>query len=141
MADPAFPARSQSSVDCRATRICPLDFDEIDFKSEVTGPLAEFDSVSTDAGETVASWRRTTCEQGLIYRDEQSEIIDRYRGQFIYMQDGQVVWNGDDPSNLGSRRDLSGDRKDSALWLKYVDPDESEGERFERYDECLQLAS
>ena len=118
----------------------PLEFDEIDFKSEVTGPLAEFDSVSTDAGETVASWRRTTCEQGLIYRDEQSEIIDRYRGQFIYMQDGHVVWNGDDPSNLGSRRDLSGDRKDSALWLKYVDTDESEGERFERYDECLQLA-
>ena len=57
------------------------------------------------------------------------------------MQDGQVVWNGDDPSNLGSRRDLSGDKKDSALWLKYVDPDEGEGERFERYDECLQLAS
>ena len=42
---------------------------------------------------------------------------------------------------IGSRRDLSGDKKDSALWLKYVDPDENEGERFERYAECLQLAS
>ena len=57
------------------------------------------------------------------------------------MQDGAVVWNGDDPDKLGSRRDLSGDKKDSALWLKYVDPDEVEGERFERYSECLQLAS
>ena len=118
-----------------------LDLDEIDFESEVQGPLAEFDSVATDADETVDKWRRTTCEQGLIYQDQKSKLIDRYRGEFIYMQDGAVVWNGDDPDKLGSRRDLSGDKKDSALWLKYVDPDEVEGERFERYGECLKLAS
>ena len=118
-----------------------VDLNEIDFASEVEAPLAEFDSVSTDPDATVANWRRTTCEQGLIYQDEQRELIDRYRGEFIYMQDGQVVWNGADPSNLGSRRQLSGDKKDSALWLKYVDPAEGEGERFERYDECLRLAS
>ena len=118
-----------------------VDLNEIDFVSEVEAPLADFDSVSTDPDATVANWRRTTCEQGLIYQDEQRELIDRYRGEFIYMQDGQVVWNGADPSNLGSRRKLSGDKKDSALWLKYVDPAEGEGERFERYDECLRLAS
>ena len=118
-----------------------VDLDEIDFVSEVEAPLAEFDSVSTDPDATVANWRRTTCEQGLIYQDEQRQLIDRYRGEFIYMQDGQVVWNGADPSNLGSRRKLSGDKKDSALWLKYVDPAEGEGEHFERYGECLRLAS
>ncbi len=118
-----------------------VDLNEIDFASEVEAPLAEFDSVSTDSDATVANWRRTTCEQGLIYQDEQRQIIDRYRGQFIYMQDGQVVWSGMDPSNLGSRRKLSGDKKDSALWLKYVDPAEEESERFERYSECLRLAS
>ena len=118
-----------------------VDLNEIDFASEVEAPLAEFDSVSTDPDATVANWRRTTCEQGLIYQDEQPKLIDRYRGEFIYMQDGQVVWNGADPSNLGSRRKLSGDKKDSALWLKYVDPAEGEGERFERYGECLRLAS
>ncbi len=118
-----------------------VDLNEIDFASEVEAPLAEFDSVSTDPDATVANWRRTTCEQGLIYQDEQRKLIDRYRGEFIYMQDGQVVWNGVDPSNLGSRRKLSGDNKDSALWLKYVDPEEGEGERFERYNECLRLAS
>ena len=118
-----------------------VDLNEIDFASEVEAPLAEFDSVSTDSDATVANWRRTTCEQGLIYQDEQRKLIDRYRGEFIYMQDGQVVWNGIDPSNLGSRRKLSGDKKDSALWLKYVDPAEGEGERFERYNECLRLAS
>lgn len=118
-----------------------VDLDEIDFASEVAAPLAEFDSVSTDSDATVANWRRTTCEQGLIYQDEQRQLIDRYRGEFIYMQDGQVVWNGVDPSHLGSRRKLSGDKKDSALWLKYVDPAEGEGECFERYGECLRLAS
>ncbi len=118
-----------------------VDLNEIDFASEVEAPLAEFDSVSTDPDATVANWRCTTCEQGLIYQDEQRKLTDRYRGEFIYMQDGQVVWNGADPSNLGSRRKLSGDRKDSALWLKYVDPEEGEGERFERYSECLRLAS
>ena len=118
-----------------------VDLNEIDFASEFEAPLAEFDSVSTDPDATVANWRRTTCEQGLIYQDEQRKLIDRYRGEFIYMQDGQVVWNGDNPSNLGSRRKLSGDKKDSALWLKYVDPAEGEGERFERYGECLRLAS
>ena len=118
-----------------------IDLNEIDFVSEVEAPLAEFDSVSTDSDATVANWRRTTCEQGLIYQDQQRKLIDRYRGEFIYLQDGQVVWNGVDPSNLGSRRKLSGDNKDSALWLKYVDPEEGEGERFERYNECLRLAS
>ena len=88
-----------------------VDLNEIDFASEVEAPLAEFDSVSTDPDATVANWRRTTCEQGLIYQDEQQKLIDRYRGEFIYMQDGQVVWNGADPSNLGSRRKLSGDKK------------------------------
>ncbi|MBI2504059.1 MAG: DUF362 domain-containing protein [Candidatus Latescibacteria bacterium] len=118
-----------------------VDLDQIDFQSEVQGPLAEFDSEETDSPQTVANWRRTTCEQGLIYREEQRQIVDRHRGQFIYMQDGSVVWHGPDPSNLGSRRMLSGDRKDSALWLKYVDPEEREGEHYEAYEECLKLAS
>ncbi|MSR83168.1 MAG: DUF362 domain-containing protein [Candidatus Latescibacteria bacterium] len=118
-----------------------VDLDQIDFQSEVQGPLAEFDSEETDAPQMVASWRRTTCEQGLIYREEQKKIIDKHRGEFIYIQDGRVVWNGSDPTNLGSRRILSGDKKDSALWLKYVDPEEREGEHYEAYEECLKLAS
>jgi hypothetical protein len=116
-----------------------VDIDnEIDFESEVIGPLAEFDSVETDSLKTVISWRRTTCEQGLIYRETARDFVDRYRGQFIYLQDGNVVWSGEDPSKLGSRRKLSSDKKDSALWLKLVDPEESEGERYEAYEEALE---
>jgi uncharacterized protein (DUF362 family) len=114
-----------------------VDLREIDFQSEVQAPLASFDSVQSDPPEMVASWRRTTCEQGLFYQDHRRQLVDRYRGEFIFLQDGDVVWHGADPANLGSRRELSGDKKDRALFLKLVDPDEVEGERFGVYDECL----
>lgn len=118
-----------------------VDLNEIDFESEVQGPLAEFDSEKTDSETIVESWRRTTCEQGLFYRDRQKDLIDRYRNEFIFLQDGDVVWHGENPANLGSRRKLSGSKKDQGMWLKLVDPEEAEGERFETYDECLDLAS
>jgi hypothetical protein len=114
-----------------------VDLDEIDFQSEVHPPLASFDSVQSDSPETVASWRRTTCEQGLFYQDHRRQMVDRFRGEFIFLQDGEVVWHGPDPANLGSRRQLSGGKKDRALWLKLVDPEETEGEQFAVYDECL----
>ncbi len=63
---------------------------DIDFVSEVEGPLADFDSEETDSPATVANWRRTTCEQGLFYRDRAGELIDKIRGQYIYLQDGEV---------------------------------------------------
>ena len=118
-----------------------VDLNEIDFQSEVQAPLAEFDSVETDSTETVASWRRTTCEQGLFYQDHRKKLVDTFRNEFIFLQDGEVVWHGADPANLGSRRGLSGNKKDRALWLKLVDPEESEGERFNVYDECLSALS
>ncbi|MCK5380770.1 MAG: hypothetical protein KAJ81_04815, partial [Candidatus Latescibacteria bacterium] len=114
-----------------------VDINEIDFETEVTRPLASFDSVETDADEMVFSWRRTACEQGLFYRDHQKELVSRYAGEYLFLQDGEVVWHGPNPDHLGSRRDLSGDKKDSALWLKFVDPDEAEGEHFEVYEEEL----
>ena len=60
-----------------------VNLDEIDWESEVTAPLAEFDSVETDTPGTVANWRRTTCEQGLVYQENQRDLIDRYRDNFI----------------------------------------------------------
>ena len=75
-------------------------------RAKSRAPLAEFDSVETDTPQTVANWRRTTCEQGLVYLENQKALIDRYRNNFIYMQGGEVVWSGPDPSNLGSRRQV-----------------------------------
>ena len=114
-----------------------VDLEQIDFESEVAPPLADFDSVETDSPEMVRNWRLTTCQQGMAYLENQKQLIDKYRGQFIYMQAGEVVWNGPDPSDLGSRRQLSGGKKDSALWLKLVDPEEHEGENFNVYERLL----
>ena len=115
-----------------------VNLDEIDFQTEIEGPLAAFDSDEPDTEETVVSWRRTTCEQGLFYRDHGKDLVDQYGGAYIFLQDGEVVWSGPDTSNLGSRRDLSGREKDRALWLKWVDSDEAEGEHFEVYEQVLE---
>ncbi len=110
---------------------------DIDFRSDMEAPVASFDSEEVDSPQTVAKWRRSTCEQALYYRDHAEELAAKYQGEYIFLQDGEVVWHGNDPSSLGSRRDLSGERKDSALWLKKADPEEIEGERWEVYERSL----
>ena len=114
-----------------------VSLDEIDFQSEVAAPVAPFATEQTDSPETIATWRRTTCEQALIYRDRQRELVGRYAGEFIMLQDGEVIWHGPDPDDLPSRRVLSGERKQSAIFLKLADPDEQEGEHFEVYEREL----
>ncbi len=114
-----------------------VDLDEIDFEREVEAPLAEFDSVETDDPKIVASGRRTACEQGLFYRDRREEMVDRFAGNFIYLQEGEVIWHGEDPAVLSSHRQMSSRKKDQAMWLKLVDPEEREGERFEVYETLL----
>lgn len=114
-----------------------VDLNEIDFVSDLTAPLAEFNTEQDEAAEIIATVRETACEQGLFYRDHQKALVDRFRDNFIYMQDGEVVWHGPDPAKIQSHRDFAGKKPGSALWLKLVDPDEREGERFEVYEDCL----
>jgi hypothetical protein len=110
-----------------------VDLDEIDFVSEVEPPVGEFYAALTDPMETNISWRLTTAEQALHYLDHRDELIDKYAGQYILLQSGQVRWH-DTVSDLRiSRRILAGDRREQALWMKYVDPDETEGEHYEIY--------
>lgn len=114
-----------------------VNLGEIDFESEVEAPIGEFLTAQLDSSETVASWRKTTCEQALYYRDHQRELVDRYAGEFIMLQDREVIWHGMDPSVLRSRRELAGRKKESAIFLKLVDPEETEGEHFEVYEREL----
>jgi len=118
-----------------------VDLNEIDFQSDVEPPLAEFDPDEPDSKERVRSWRKTTCEQALFYRDHQDEIMNRYAGEYIFLQDGEVIWNGSDLSDLGSRRGLARERPDSALWLKFVNPCHMEREHFEVYERNLEKLS
>jgi hypothetical protein len=108
---------------------------EIDFESEVEAPLSDFDAMQTDPPETVSSWLTTTCRQGRYYAENRDAIVGQYAGRFVFLQDGEVVWSGTDTISLLSRRQISGTQKDQALWLKLVDPEETEGERFGVYSE------
>ncbi len=114
-----------------------VDLNEIDFESEVTGPLNEFFSHITDAQELVVSWRRTTCEQALYYRDNRQKFLAEYAGEYILLQEGEVRWHDKVSDLQESRRVLAGDKPEQAMWLKYVDPEEAEGERFEVYEKAL----
>ncbi len=109
--------------------------EEIDLQTDLAPPLAEFDSDQTDPAARVDSWLRSACEQALFYRDHRQELTRRYANQYLFLQDREVVWAGHSLDGLGSRRILSGSRPDSALWLKYVDPDETEQEHFAYYEE------
>jgi uncharacterized protein (DUF362 family) len=110
--------------------------DHINWTSEVTAPVDQFFSKVTDSRETVSSWRRTTAEQALFFRDNRA-LFDKYAGNYILLQMGEVKWH--DPSGIvrASRRVLSGDNKDQAMWMKYIDPAESEREHFEVYERTL----
>ena len=114
-----------------------VDLKEIDFESELSGPLNEFFSYITDSRERVLSWRRTTCEQALYYRDNREQFLAEYAGEYILLQEGQVRWHDKVSDLKASRRVLSGDKPEEAMWLKYVDPQEAEGEHFSVYAEAL----
>jgi len=114
-----------------------VDLNEIDFESEVTRPLNEFFSHITDSHELVLSWRRTTCEQALYYRDNRQKLLDEYAGEYILLQEGEVRWHDKVSDLQESRRVLAGDKPEQAMWLKYVDPEEAEGEHFEVYENAL----
>ena len=111
--------------------------DEIDFQTDINPPLADFKTDEPDSQETVKSWRKTTCEQALFYLEHQEELMAKYAGEYIFLQDDEVVMSGPDFSNLGSRRGLSRGRPDHALWLKLVDPEDMEGEKYEVYKDNL----
>ncbi len=114
-----------------------VDLEEIDFQSERQAPLGAFFCDAIDPPEMVASWRRTTAEQALYFLDHRKEIVDKYAGEYILLQEGEVRWHDTDSNLHISRRKLSGSRPEQAMWFKLVDPEEREGERFEVYEYTL----
>ena len=114
------------------------NLEEIDFDmGGLQPPLAEFDSEELVPGERVKSLRRTACEQALFYREHRQRLCDQYAGSYIFLQDENVVWSGTEPDKAGAVQDVSGERKDHAVWLKLADPDEREGEHIGVYERIL----
>ncbi|HEY3343074.1 MAG TPA: DUF362 domain-containing protein [Anaerolineae bacterium] len=114
-----------------------VNLNEIDWQSEVQAPLGKFYSKITDPLDTVVSWRRTTAEQGLFFREHRQELIGKYAGEYILLQMGEVRWHDKSGKLNLSRRVLSGVNPEQAMWLKYVDPNEDEGEHYEVYEHTL----
>jgi len=114
-----------------------VDLGQIDFESEVQAPLGEFFTIEMDSRETIISWRRTTAEQGMFYRENQKKIAEKYAGQYILLQMGEVKWADPEGNIRASRRHLSGEHPEQAMWLKFVDPQEAEGEHYEVYEQTL----
>ena len=115
-----------------------VNLDEIDFDMDtLQAPLAEFDSRDADPPERIAKLRHTACQQALFYGDNREQLSERYAGQYIYLQDGEVIWNGEDPGQAGNITEVSAAKKDEAAWLKLADPQEREGEHLSVYERIL----
>jgi len=71
------------------------------------------------------------------FLDHRKELIGKYAGEYILMQMGEVKWHDKSGVLERSRRVLSGDHPDQAMWMKFVDPDETEGEHYEVYERTL----
>lgn len=115
-----------------------VNLKEIDFQSEVHPPLGEFFAMQYDTEERVVNWQRTTAEQALYYLEHKQALVDQYAGQYILLQMGEVRWSDPEGNIRVSRRTLAGDYPDQAMWLKYVDPEEPEGEHYEVYERTLE---
>nr|WP_255603932.1 DUF362 domain-containing protein [Oscillochloris sp. ZM17-4] len=114
-----------------------VDLGAVDYASEVAPqPPGAFFAIMTDPPEVTHSWRRTMCEQALFYRDNPQRFT-RYAGEYILLQDGEVRWHSPGGTITVSRRELAGGHPDRALFYKYVDPEEAEGERYEVYERAL----
>lgn len=115
-----------------------VDLDQIDLVSEpAPQPEGTFFAKQWDDLETVVTWRRTMCEQALFYRDHADDFVDKYAGEYILLQDGEVKWHAEDGMIRVSRRKLAGKHRNHAMFFKYVDPEEREQEHFEVYEQAL----
>jgi hypothetical protein len=114
-----------------------VDLQQIDFQSEVQAPLGKFFTKKVDEYDRIISWRRTTAEQAMVYLDKQKKIIDQYAGKYILMQKGEVKWADASGDVSDSRNRLSKESPGQAVWMKYIDPDEDEGEHYPVYEEAL----
>jgi len=76
------------------------------------------------------------CEQALFYHTN-PQLFEHYAGEYILLQDGEVRWHDPSGTIKVSRRELAGDHPERALFYKFVDPAEAEGERYEVYERAL----
>jgi hypothetical protein len=110
--------------------------DEIDFQSEVQPPVGQFYRSEWIPRPRQISWRRSMSQQALYYRDHRAEFA-QYAGEHMMLQDGKVLWHNRNSNPGMSRTVIAAQNQDSGVWLKYVDPEEAEGEHYGIYERAL----
>ena len=114
------------------------NLNEIDFAIDgLVLPVAEFDSAQTDPPDIIDQLRRTASEQAFFYRENRDKLLNAHAGQYVFLQDGEVIWSGTDPQQAGSVQEIAARKENQAVWLKLADPDEREGEHMEVYEKIL----
>jgi hypothetical protein len=63
--------------------------------------------------------------------------VDQYAGEYILLQEGEVRWHDRSGMLRASRRRLAGRNPEQAMWLKYIDLQEREGEQYPVYEQAL----
>ncbi len=113
------------------------DLREIDFLSEVDPmPPGVFFAEERYPRKLERERRRTTCEQALYYASHREEFAS-YADEYILLQQGKVRWHGKDGAIVASHREEWGEYPEQAMYLKFVDEQEIEGEHYEIYRQVL----
>jgi len=110
--------------------------EEIDFQSEVEPLVGQFYRGEWIPRPRQVCWRRTMSQQALYYRDHREQFA-QYAGEYIMLQDYKVIWHNKNSNPGQSRHVIAAQNQDSGVWMKYVDPEEAEGEHYEVYERTL----
>jgi hypothetical protein len=138
---PDFPYMFDSNTLLQATRagLGPVDAEEIEVVGDAAEPLMKrFHVDRRRPPELVDAVRRDTCVQALLYRERREEFLTDHGGHCIGLVDGKVVFSEPDLSTLGSRGQAMSGHPESAFFLKYVEPADSDPEQYGVYERILE---
>ena len=112
--------------------------DEIDWSSELAPqPAGTFFAVATDPESRRHRLATLDVRAGAHLSRPSRPVTSSYAGEYILLQDGEVVWHSPTGTLGVSRRTIAAAKPNHALWFKFVDPEEREGEHYEIYERAL----
>ena len=113
-----------------------VNLGEIEFTGDVREPVAQFTTKQHNSFEVTDEVRRSSAESGIAYRKRRSEFLDKHRGKYVGLCDGEVVFEADDMTGLGSRGEMmkKAGKPNRGIWIKLVAPEDEEDEVLEVYE-------
>jgi uncharacterized protein (DUF362 family) len=137
---PQFPYMFDSNVLLQAAQagLGPVSAEEIEVVGDPIAPLAKRFHVDRQRSpELIDAVRRDTCVQALLYRERRAEFLAESGGRYIGLVEGEVIFDEPDLSGLHSRGRMMAGHPERAFFLKYVQPEDADPERYEVYERLL----